>query len=130
MAHSYARLAHQAGSLHSATIAAVADVARVPEAIAAVQPAILPAVPRVYEKIHANALGEIERAGGMQARIGLWAVSVGGRVSRVRRAGRKPWPWLALQHKVADKLVFAKGARGSAASSASASPARRRSRSR
>ena len=28
--------------------------------------AVLPAVPRVYEKIHANALGEIERAGGMQ----------------------------------------------------------------
>ena len=70
MAHSYARLAHQAASHHGATIAAVADVARVPEALAAVQPAVLPAVPRVYEKIHANALGEIERAGGMHRRIG------------------------------------------------------------
>ena len=36
-----------------------------------VRPTVLPAVPRVYEKIHANALGEIERAGGLRARIGL-----------------------------------------------------------
>jgi long-chain acyl-CoA synthetase len=108
MAHSYARLAHQAASYHSATVAAVADVARVPEALATLHPAILPAVPRVYEKIHANALGEIERAGGMQRRIGLWAVSVGAKVSRVERAGRTPGSWLALEHKVADKLVFAK----------------------
>ena len=108
MAHSYARLAHQAASYHSATIATVADVAHVPEALVAVQPAVLPAVPRVYEKIHANALGEIERAGGLRRTIGLWAVSVGGRVSRVERRGGKPWPWLALQHTLADKLVFAK----------------------
>src|SRR5579871_1602982 len=108
MAHSYARLAHQAGSHHSATIAAVSDVARVPEALAATQPAVLPAVPRVYEKIHANAVGEIERAGGAKRAIGLWAVGVGSKVSRVERAGRKPGPWLALQHKLADKLVFAK----------------------
>ncbi len=108
MAHSYARLAHQAASHHGATIAAVADVARVQEALATVKPAILPAVPRVYEKIHANALGEIERAGGLKRRIGLWAIAVGVKASRARRAGRKRWPWLALQHRIAGKLVFAK----------------------
>ncbi len=108
MAHSYARLAHQAASNRGATVAAVADVARVPEALGAVHPAILPAVPRVYEKIHANTLGEIERATGLRRRIGLWALGVGTRVSRVRREGGRVWPWLALQHRVADKLVFAK----------------------
>jgi len=108
MAHSFARLAHQAASHHHATVAAVADVARVPKALATVQPAVLPAVPRVYEKIHANALGEIESADGMKRRVGLWAVSVGGKVSRVERAGRKPGPLLSLQHSLADKLVFAK----------------------
>src|SRR5581483_8319839 len=108
MAHSYARLAHQAASRRGATVAAVADVARVPEALTAVRPAILPAVPRVYEKVHANALGEIERAGGLKRRIGLWALRVGARAGRVQREGRRPWPWLALQHRIADKLVFAK----------------------
>jgi long-chain acyl-CoA synthetase len=108
MAHSYARLAHQGASHHGATIAAVSDVARVPEALAKVQPAVLPAVPRVYEKIHANAVGEIERAGGLKRKIGLWAIGVGERVSRVERTGRKPGPFLTLEHKLADKLVFEK----------------------
>jgi long-chain acyl-CoA synthetase len=108
MAHSYARLAHQAAANRGATVAAVSDVARVPEALAALRPAVLPAVPRVYEKIHANALGEIERAGGLRRRIGLWALGVGARASRARRDGTGPSPWLALQERIADKLVFAK----------------------
>jgi len=76
LAHSYGRLAHQAASFRGATVAFVADVARVPEALAAVRPTVLPAVPRVYEKVHANTLGEIERAGGLRRRIGLWARAV------------------------------------------------------
>ncbi|MGH3008429.1 MAG: AMP-dependent synthetase/ligase [Gaiellaceae bacterium] len=108
MAHSYARLAHQAASHRGATVAAVADVGRVPEALAELRPSILPAVPRVYEKVHANALGEIERAGGLKRKIGLWALDVGARVSRRSRAGKRVGPWLALEHRVADKLVFAK----------------------
>src|SRR5579862_5188056 len=108
MAHSYARIAHQGAAHRGATIAAVADVARVPEALAAVRPAILPAVPRVYEKIHANTLGEIERADGLKRRIGLWAVAVGTRASRTRRDGKRLPPSLALQLRLADRLVFAK----------------------
>ena len=108
MAHSFARIAHQAASHHHATIAPVADVARLPEALTTLQPAVLPAVPRVYEKIHANAVGEIERAGGMKRKIGLWAIDVGAKVSRRRRAGERVGPLLALEHRVADKLVFSK----------------------
>src|SRR4029077_2755474 len=70
MAHSYARLAHQAGSHRGATVALVADVARVPEALTTVRPTVLPSVPRVYEKIHANALGAIARAGGRRPTSG------------------------------------------------------------
>jgi long-chain acyl-CoA synthetase len=108
MAHSYARLAHQAGSFRGATIALVADVTRVPEALAEVRPTILPAVPRVYEKVHANTLGEIERASGLRRRIGLWALGVGARTSRARREGRSVPPPLALQQRLAERLVFAK----------------------
>jgi long-chain acyl-CoA synthetase len=108
MAHSYARIAHQAACNRGATVAAVADVARVPAALAELHPAILPAVPRVYEKVHASTLSEIERSEGLKRTIGLWALRVGSRVSRVRREGGRPWPWLALQHRLADKLVFSK----------------------
>jgi long-chain acyl-CoA synthetase len=108
LAHSYGRLAHQAGSFRGSTIALVADVTRVPEALAEVRPTILPAVPRVYEKIHANTLGEIERAGGLRRQIGLWALGVGARTSRARREGRSVPRLLGLQQRLAERLVFAK----------------------
>jgi long-chain acyl-CoA synthetase len=108
LAHSYGRLAHQAAARRGATIAFVADAARVPEALAAVRPTILPAVPRVYEKIHAGTLAEIERTGGLRRRLGLWALAVGARASRTRRAGAPLPRLLTLQERLADRLVFAR----------------------
>jgi long-chain acyl-CoA synthetase len=108
LAHSYGRLAHQAASHRGATVALVADVTRVPEALAAVRPTVLPAVPRVFEKVHANTLGEIERAGGLRRRIGLWALGVGARTSRARREGASVPFLLARQERLAERLVFAK----------------------
>jgi long-chain acyl-CoA synthetase len=108
LAHSYGRLAHQATAFHGTTLAFAAEPARVPEALAAVRPAMLPAVPRVYEKIHANTLGEIERASSVKRAIGLWALGIGARASRLRRDGRSVLPVLALEERVADRLVFSK----------------------
>jgi long-chain acyl-CoA synthetase len=108
LAHSYARLAYQAAAFRGATVALVADVARVPEAMTAVRPAVLPSVPRVYEKVYSNTLGEIERAGGLHRRIGLWALGVGVRASRARREGRRVSWFVAQQERLADRLVFAK----------------------
>ena len=108
MAHSFARICHQSATYHGATLALCADATRVPEALARVRPTILPAVPRVYEKVHANALGEIERAGGSKRAIGRWALRVGSRASARRRSGR-PLPLvLHAQLALADKLVFSK----------------------
>jgi long-chain acyl-CoA synthetase len=104
MAHSFARIAHQGSAFNGATVALVSDVARVPEALQRTRPTFLPAVPRVYEKIHANTLGEIERAGGVKRALGLWALRVGARAS----AADRPSPLLEAQARIADKLVFAK----------------------
>ena len=108
LAHSYGRLAHQAATFRGATVAVVADVARVPEAMTAVRPHVLPAVPRVYEKVHASTLGEIERAGGLRRKIGLWALGIGARASRARREGTSLPRSLALRERLADRLVFTK----------------------
>lgn len=90
MAHSFARIVHQGAAFHNSTLALVSDAARVPEALARVKPTILPAVPRVYEKIHANVLGEIERSSGLKRAIGRWALRVG------------------AKNPIADALVFKK----------------------
>ncbi len=108
MAHSFARICHQSATYRGATLALCADATRVPEALARVRPTILPAVPRVYEKVHANALGEIERASGAKRAIGRWALRVGSRASARRTSGR-PLPFLLrAQLAVADKLVFSR----------------------
>jgi long-chain acyl-CoA synthetase len=104
MAHSFARIAHQGSAFNGATVALVSDVARVPEALQRTKPTFLPAVPRVYEKIHANTLGEIERAGGIKRALGLWALRVGAEAHRAKH----PSPLLKLQARIADRLVFAK----------------------
>jgi long-chain acyl-CoA synthetase len=97
MAHSFARIAHQSATLHGSTLALVAEVARVPEALQQTKPTILPAVPRVYEKIHANVVGEIERSSPVKRAIGRWALRVGARKSPS-----------SLQGRIADALVFKK----------------------
>ena len=108
LAHSFGRLAHQGSAFHGTTVAFVAEAARVQEALQTVRPTMLPAVPRVYEKIHANVLGEIERAGGARRAIGRWALRVGAEASRLRRAGRPVPAGLALRERLADRLVFTK----------------------
>ena len=108
MAHSFARIAHQSATYRGATLALCADVARVPEALAGLHPTVLPAVPRVYEKIHANTLSEIERSKNAKRAIGRWALGVGSRASRLRRAGQPVPMMLSLQERIADRLVFSK----------------------
>jgi long-chain acyl-CoA synthetase len=108
MAHSFARIAHQGSAFNGATVSLVSDVARVPEALQRTRPTFLPAVPRVYEKVHANTLGEIERAGGVRTTLGRWALHVGARVSAKRRAGERISPLDELRERIADRLVFAK----------------------
>ena len=108
LAHSFARIVHHSAASRGAALALVADAARVPEAIVRVRPTILPAVPRVYEKVHANVLGEIERSSGAKRAIGRWALAVGARASRLRRDHRPVSLALRVQEKLADRLVFAK----------------------
>jgi long-chain acyl-CoA synthetase len=108
MAHSFARICHQSATYRGATLALCADAMRLPEALARVRPTILPAVPRVYEKVHANALGEIERSSGVKRAIGRWALRVGSRASTQRRSGRPLPLLLRAQLALADKLVFSK----------------------
>jgi long-chain acyl-CoA synthetase len=108
LAHTFARLVHQSAAYHGATVALVADPLRIAEALLAVKPTILPAVPRIYEKIHAGVLDQIERSGGVKRKLGLWSLGVGARASRLRREGMPVPVLVRVQERIADRLVFAK----------------------
>lgn len=108
LAHNYGRLVHLNGAYVGYTIAFLPDPLRVGEAMPVVKPTIFASVPRVFEKVHAAVVAGFAAHTGFSRKLIDWAMAVGRRVSRLRQAGQRVPPWLLLQYKVADKLVYAK----------------------
>lgn len=73
-----------------------------------VRPHILPSVPRIYEKVYARATARFEQTTGLRRMLLDWARGVGRRVSKIRQRGAQPTGLLALQHRIADRLVYSK----------------------
>ena len=81
-------------------------VDKIVENLPVIRPTIMGAVPRIFEKVHGHIIGMMSDEGGLKKRIFDWAIDVGLQVSRAKQAGHRPSPLLALQQKVADRLVF------------------------
>jgi long-chain acyl-CoA synthetase len=73
-----------------------------------VQPTVFFGVPRVWEKMHAALTARIGQATGARAKLAAWALSVGRRCGALRCRGEQPSGWLAMQEKLAERLVLAK----------------------
>jgi long-chain acyl-CoA synthetase len=69
-----------------------------------IRPTVVVSVPRIYEKIY----NSVMQARGLKKVLVGWAVGVADRVADLRLAGREPTGLLALQYRVADRLVFSK----------------------
>jgi len=108
LAHNFGRLVHLLAPYLGYTIAFCPDPLRVAEVLPAVRPTVLPSVPRVYEKVHTAVQARFDRATGLRRRLIDWALAVGRRASERRQRGEELPPSLALQHRVADRLVYAK----------------------
>jgi long-chain acyl-CoA synthetase len=108
LAHNFGRLMHLSGPYVGFTIAFLPDPLQAASALAAVRPQIFPSVPRVYEKIHTAVVAKFDEATGARRKLVDWALRVGARVSALRRAGEPVPRGLALRHRLADRLVYAK----------------------
>jgi long-chain acyl-CoA synthetase len=73
-----------------------------------VRPTVMNCVPRLLERIHDKAIKGGTEAGGMKAKIFLWALKIGKEYREATAAGKNPGVVLAYEHKLADKLVFSK----------------------
>ena len=71
-----------------------------------IRPTVVCAVPRFYEKLHAKVMEAVAHHGPPQRAIFAWAMAVGRRVAAAHTAARPLGPWLALQRRLADRLVF------------------------
>jgi long-chain acyl-CoA synthetase len=108
LAHALARVAQMVVLDRGGTIAYWRRDARLLlEDLAETSPTHFPSVPRVFEKIHARAVGGAD--GSAPKRILLrWALRVGAVAQERRRTGRRAGPLAALGHGLADRLVLSK----------------------
>ena len=103
LCHITARHVDFAMIYHGVTLAYCPFIERLPEALQEVRPSLFVAVPRVYEKIYAQA--EQKAKGFPKRSIFNWALSVGRRNKPEILAGRTP---KSPAWKLANKLVFSK----------------------
>ena len=108
LAHNFGRLMHLSGPYVGYTIAFLPDPLQAAAALPAVKPTVFPSVPRVYEKVHTAVVAKFDEETGVKRRLVDWALRVGRRYSELQRAGRPIPPGLAVQHRIADRLVYSK----------------------
>ena len=73
-----------------------------------VKPTIMNCVPRLLERIHDKAIKSGTDAGGIKAKIFLWALKIGRRYRLAKEAGKSPGIILSAEYALAEKLVFSK----------------------
>jgi long-chain acyl-CoA synthetase len=108
LAHNFGRCMVLGGASMGHAIAFCPDPYAVADALPAVRPTVFPSVPRVYEKIHAGISAKFAAEKGVKRALIEWALGVGRRVSELRQEGRELPRGLALQHRIADRLVYSK----------------------
>ena len=108
LAHVFGRLVEFGGARRGLTIAFCPDPAGIADSLTTVRPTIFPSVPRIYEKVHAAVSASLADAKGVRRKLVDWALSVGYRASACRERRRSYPTALALQFRLADRLVFSK----------------------
>lgn len=105
LAHSFAKVT-VAAWLHLGAVLAFAEAPeKVVDNCAEIRPNILPAAPRVFEKVYTAVVGNGTSAPGLKGVLFRWAIGLFERYVRARQAGE---PFGGLQWTLAKRLVFSK----------------------
>ncbi|MFQ2175218.1 AMP-dependent synthetase/ligase [Aeromonas rivipollensis] len=86
----------------------IRDPQKVMEVIGEVQPTVMCAVPRLYEKAYAMIQAKVAQAPRLRRALFGWATGIGKRMVATRQAGKSASPLLYLQLALAERLVFRK----------------------
>ncbi|MEO8550376.1 MAG: AMP-binding protein, partial [Kofleriaceae bacterium] len=81
---------------------------KVPENLKEARPTAFFGVPRIWEKFHAGLSGRLAQATGMKKHLAGWARGVCSKVNHLRDRGQPIPSGLALQYKLADRVVISK----------------------
>ena len=110
LSHIYGRIVDEVIALGRGAAVAYAEavIERLPANMVEVRPTVMGAPPRLYERVYARVLSAVEAGSPTRQRIFHWAAGLGRQKYANHVAGRGDSPWLALQLKLADALVFRK----------------------
>jgi long-chain acyl-CoA synthetase len=108
LAHSFARLIEYFGIAVGSTTAFARSIDTLAEDLGSAHPHLVPAVPRIYEKLYARMQAARESGGTVKRALFDWAVAVGRARSRAEQEGRAPSAMVRLQHALAHRLVFSR----------------------
>jgi len=96
-------LALSAGS----QVAFAQSIETVPQNMVEVQPTLMTAVPRLFERFHARVMKTVESGSEKKQQIFHWGLQIGKDYVKAKKAGKIPVA-LKLKHKAADTLVLKK----------------------
>ena len=109
LCHILERMAGQFSMLQAGvTIAYAQSIETVAADAQDVHPTVLIGVPRFFEKVHARIMDGTRSQPFLRRLVFSWGVRAGIRAARLRFAGVEPSGFLALQARIADRLVGAK----------------------
>jgi len=108
LAHSFGKVLLTAQLAIGFPTAIDGRVEKIIDNLAVVRPTFMGAAPRIFEKAHARIHRMTAEEGGVKKKIFDRAFTVGKEVSRRKLAGEKVPRHLGVQHRVYDRLVFAK----------------------
>ena len=110
LSHIYGRIVDEVVALGKGAVVVYAEalIERLPANMIEVQPTVMGAVPRLYERVYGRVLSAVEAGSPTKQKIFHWASGLGAQKYANHLAGRPDSFWLKLQLKVADKLVFGK----------------------
>ena len=108
LSHVYGRTIDYIYIFQGCPIAYVPSVDEVAQALLEVQPTVVAAVPRVFEKIYVRMVEQGSKNTGLKRKIFDWAMEVAGQSVRWKASGGHASPAVKLQWLLADQLVYKK----------------------
>ncbi len=108
LAHVFARLIVYVCLRKAVPVAFAESFNTVVQNLQEIRPHFIASVPRVYEKAYDKIVSNAADAGGIKLKLFYWALGVGRKVGELQQK-KQPIPGgLALQHRIAHKLVLHK----------------------
>ena len=108
LSHSFERMLSYVCLSNGITIVFAESTDTIARDILTVKPTLMTGVPRVFEKLEARIVEKGRELPEPRRSLFNWALGVGRARGRAELQGRRPSPLVALESKVADRLVWSK----------------------